>query len=287
MVEPTPLEELHQDSKTRRRKEELAAAAEAQLAAECRFHPDTSKPAAAWRDQRALQLRSSFSISQDGREMSQRLGRCAPWPRPRPRPPAPARAGRGASGAAGQAAAAAAAAPGDQPSAACWAGRRAPASAFRPLPGPCAPCAPRRRYQELRAQRQQEALGRQQYEELRECTFTPQINSEAAAGAGAGPVLVPGLGRHLELKALAAQRQQQQKEREDKLFMARPKGNPSLFTVPQPFKLRLEEPRRPRAGSARVQQAQQKRYAECTFKPHTSVSEKRELLRHILASEDE
>jgi hypothetical protein len=67
----------------------------------------------------------------------------------------------------------------------------------------------------------------------------------------------------------------------------RPQGNPSLFTVPQPFKLRLEEARRPRAGSARAQEAQQAQQAECTFKPRTSVSEKRELLRHILADEDD
>jgi hypothetical protein len=105
------------------------------------------------------------------------------------------------------------------------------------LPAPLPPCLPPRRYQELRQQRLQEALGRQQYEELRECTFTPAINSEppaaAAAAAAAGPVLVRGLHRHLELKALAQQRQQAQKELEDRLFMAQPKvggagGGPAL-----------------------------------------------------------
>lgn len=44
----------------------------------------------------------------------------------------------------------------------------------------------------------QEARALREYEELKECTFTPAINREAPKPTG--PVVVPGLGRHMELR---------------------------------------------------------------------------------------
>ncbi len=44
----------------------------------------------------------------------------------------------------------------------------------------------------------QEARALREYEELKECTFTPAINRDAPKPSG--PVVVPGLGRHMELR---------------------------------------------------------------------------------------
>lgn len=68
-------------------------------------------------------------------------------------------------------------------------------------------------------------------------------------------------------------------------------GNPSLFTIPQPFNLKLEEVRRARAAEGRAaaqqQQALARQHSECTFQPRTGAQEKRQLLRHILAEQEE
>ncbi|EKX50116.1 hypothetical protein GUITHDRAFT_151224 [Guillardia theta CCMP2712] len=52
---------------------------------------------------------------------------------------------------------------------------------------------------------------RKEYEELKECTFTPQILRQTPRPSSA-PVLVRGLGRHLELRELA-QRQVKRRRR--------------------------------------------------------------------------
>eukprot|EP00960_Hanusia_phi_P046362 757767-Hanusia_phi.AAC.6 len=52
---------------------------------------------------------------------------------------------------------------------------------------------------------------RKEYEELKECTFTPQILRQPPKPSSA-PVLVRGLGRHLELRELA-QRQVRRRRR--------------------------------------------------------------------------
>ncbi|KAG2497455.1 hypothetical protein HYH03_004610 [Edaphochlamys debaryana] len=81
-----------------------------------------------------------------------------------------------------------------------------------------------------------EAKALKEYEELKECTFTPAINRTAPKPAG--PVPVPGLGRHLELKELARRKREAEEARKAEVWNLRPKspgpprGGP---TVPQPF----------------------------------------------------
>lgn len=55
---------------------------------------------------------------------------------------------------------------------------------------------------------------------MQRCTFVPQTN--AAILRAQGPVLVRGLGRHLELKDVAQQREMERREREAQAFGVRP-----------------------------------------------------------------
>lgn len=60
----------------------------------------------------------------------------------------------------------------------------------------------------------------QEVSEMQRCTFVPQTNP--AILRAQGPVLVRGLGRHLELKDVAQQREQERREREAQAFGVRP-----------------------------------------------------------------
>ncbi len=55
---------------------------------------------------------------------------------------------------------------------------------------------------------------------MQRCTFAPQTNP--AIRRAQGPVLVRGLGRHLELKDVAQQMEQERREREAQAFGVRP-----------------------------------------------------------------
>ena len=102
------------------------------------------------------------------------------------------------------------------------------------------------RLEQLRAQREQQ--------ELKECTFQPETNPYVASRRSLqqhsnmrinrgvlkphnGPVLIRGVGRFMELRELAKRQEAERKEREAKVFMMNPKGNPYVYTEPQPFHL--------------------------------------------------
>lgn len=56
--------------------------------------------------------------------------------------------------------------------------------------------------------------------EMQRCTFVPQTNPTILRAQG--PVLVRGLGRHLELKDVAQQMEHDRREREARAFGVRP-----------------------------------------------------------------
>ncbi|CAM9186727.1 unnamed protein product, partial [Ectocarpus sp. 12 AP-2014] len=145
---------------------------------------------------------------------------------------------------------------------------------------------PARMTAELRArEREQEerfnAL-RQEREvaEMQRCTFVPQTNS--AILRAEGPVLVRGLGRHLELKDVAQQRERERREREAQAFGVRPGAvRRSVLgeTIVEPFSLSSDnkgwwQERRMRHEAERA--------AQCTFKPWTVEAERGRALSRLL-----
>ncbi|CAM9472175.1 unnamed protein product [Ectocarpus sp. 13 AM-2016] len=116
--------------------------------------------------------------------------------------------------------------------------------------------------------------------EMQRCTFVPQTNS--AILRAEGPVLVRGLGRHLELKDVAQQRQRERREREAQAFGVRPGAvRRSVLgqTIVEPFPLSSDnkgwwQERRMRHEAERT--------AQCTFKPWTVEAEKGRALSRLL-----
>ena len=78
---------------------------------------------------------------------------------------------------------------------------------------------------------------KKEYEELKECTFTPAIK-RAVPKQASGPIVVRGLGRHLELKELAQRQSEEKAERERKAFLTHVTNTSTKpYTVPHPFDL--------------------------------------------------
>jgi len=78
---------------------------------------------------------------------------------------------------------------------------------------------------------------KKEYEELKECTFTPAIK-RAVPKQASGPIVVRGLGRHLELKELAQRQSEEKAERERKVFLTHvTNASTKPYTVPHPFDL--------------------------------------------------
>lgn len=106
-------------------------------------------------------------------------------------------------------------------------------------------------------QRTLEQCGREEYEQLKECTFSPHITNKVPHRKV--DAAIRGLCRHLELKAMAARQAQERQRVEDRVFLHHPRGNPQHVTVPQPFELgRRQKPTRGEQarGRSSAEQAQ-------------------------------
>mmetsp|Transcript_7079 Transcript_7079/g.19990 ORF Transcript_7079/g.19990 Transcript_7079/m.19990 type:complete len:160 (-) Transcript_7079:34-513(-) len=126
----------------------------------------------------------------------------------------------------------------------------------------------------------QERIARES-QELRHCTFTPEVN-RGVPPAKTGPVVVRGLGRHLEMQELARRRKEDQAKREAQTFLTNPQGTTQPFTIPKPFKLTESTSHREQRYARALQQHEQAEMAECTFRPATRQAEQRELIASIL-----
>ena len=82
----------------------------------------------------------------------------------------------------------------------------------------------------------QQVKKKKEYEELKECTFTPAIK-RTVPKQPPGPIVVRGLGRHLELKELAQRQAEDKAERERKAFLTNVSSSQKTYTVPAPFQL--------------------------------------------------
>ncbi|GMH44293.1 hypothetical protein BSKO_12227 [Bryopsis sp. KO-2023] len=118
--------------------------------------------------------------------------------------------------------------------------------------------------------------------EFKECTFTPDVIKDSPKQDA--PVLVQGLGRHIELQQLAARLKEDQNQREAKAFLTNPTAPATQFTVPEPFHLTEARDKakmdlkRKKLKETLLSQAMR----ECTFQPKTNAAVTKELLQQIL-----
>jgi hypothetical protein len=106
--------------------------------------------------------------------------------------------------------------------------RQVPQAAFF-CDGPCAISSAKARLQRLKEMKLDSQRRSKEVEEIAECTFAPDVLSGPALPAG--PVIVKGMGRHLELRELARQQQQEQEEREKRAFKLQVEDARSPYTV--------------------------------------------------------
>ncbi|KAK3275755.1 hypothetical protein CYMTET_16127 [Cymbomonas tetramitiformis] len=145
-------------------------------------------------------------------------------------------------------------------------------------------------YQKEKEQRLEEYRAAQQYEELEACTFSPATNkTKVPATRSSTPVVVRGLGRHLELQEMAKRMKVEHEDRAAKVFLENPNGGPKQqYTIPQPFNLDHKDcDERARLRKSKAQQElDDHRHSECTFRPRTLHGQNKELIQHILSQPD-
>ncbi|KAL6763739.1 hypothetical protein V8C86DRAFT_2489310 [Haematococcus lacustris] len=109
---------------------------------------------------------------------------------------------------------------------------------------------------QAKATKLQDARALKEQEELRECTFTPEVNRQSPQDAqqAAAAASVPGMARYLELQSLAKRKKEEEAKRQQEVWWQNPKGPTAQFTVPQPFSIeqRQAELRQAQAADAKA-----------------------------------
>jgi hypothetical protein len=145
--------------------------------------------------------------------------------------------------------------------------------------------------------------------ELDQCTFKPNLHRRLNSGKGGGggktaarvgaspagssdrPVVVRGLGRHLELKELARRQKEEQAERERKAWCASSQDPTTkvVHTVPKPFTMsRKDRMERAQARRAAMEaQVRAEAEAELTFHPKTLYAQKKAMINALLEHAEE
>lgn len=116
---------------------------------------------------------------------------------------------------------------------------------------------------------------------MQRCTFAPQTN--AIILRAQGPVLVRGLGRHLELRDAAQQLEEDRRAREAQAFGVHAGAVQRTIlgeTVPKPFY--LSEGNSSGWWAERRRRHEAEREAQCTFKPWTVEGERSKALERLL-----
>lgn len=114
---------------------------------------------------------------------------------------------------------------------------------------------------------------------MRECTWTPKVNKRRPQSQK--PVVVRGLGRHLELREMAKRKEEEQQERERRAFGS---GSTSArtvagMTIAKPFRLSSCNAK----SKQRAQKDHEKRFKQqCTFEPVTLERANREAIIALL-----
>ena len=141
--------------------------------------------------------------------------------------------------------------------------------------------------EQQRAEREakiEESRRHREFEELKECTFQPNVCKKWRAKEESEPIIVRGLGRHLELREMAKRQEEEAAQREAEVFKLQPSPNVSGYTVPEPFKLSGTAPdaRREKRRERVRKEAWEAEMGECTFQPNTKNMSNRELINQIL-----
>lgn len=94
----------------------------------------------------------------------------------------------------------------------------------------------RRKFREDKAKNFEQLRLQMEMQEVKECTFKPDVHPVPPKEKE--PVVIKGLGRHLELQDLAKQMKKEQEEWERKVFLTRVHDLPKRqYTIPKPFTL--------------------------------------------------
>ena len=116
---------------------------------------------------------------------------------------------------------------------------------------------------------------------LRECTFTPSLPPPPlplSHPSNSQPIIVRGLGRHLELRHQAIRLRQEKQEREQEVFtvteISKLRRVEDGGTIVRPFCLSESSGKQSKA----VLEAVENEESECTFVPVTSVARRRDLI---------
>jgi hypothetical protein len=125
-----------------------------------------------------------------------------------------------------------------------------------------------------------------EFAELAQCTFAPATTAAAPpVPQPTGPVVVRGLGRHLELRELAVRLAEEAQAREAEVFGVHAGGPKEGPTVPVPFRLATEA--RERAAKVEARKARQHAAAarELTFAPATHSAHEARVVAGVLAAD--
>ena len=141
----------------------------------------------------------------------------------------------------------------------------------------------RKKLQE-KEERRQAAIIAREMEELKECTFQPHIpepKTSIGLDAAQDPVVVRGIGRHIELRQMSNKLKQEKIEREREVFNVQHVDKyRDLYgsTIIQPFTLSGQSNRPSRA----VLELHAREDAELTFAPVTTEMSRKDLVKHLL-----
>ena len=129
-----------------------------------------------------------------------------------------------------------------------------------------------RMHQMMKEEHRRRELVSKELDELKECTFTPQVIPYHPPNQERNPVVIKGLDRHLELQIMTLRKKEEAEEREREVFhvanaekLRRPEDG---TTVIQPFELSEGDTRMSRAVDDMLRREER----EFTFEPMTEQS---------------
>ena len=131
---------------------------------------------------------------------------------------------------------------------------------------------------------------RGEYDELKECTFTPELCVPPRERRRSEPVAVRGLARHMEKAEMTRRKAEEQKQREEEVFyLPGGKRKPGVrlelgrkFTTPKPFSMSTNRSSVRKNRHSRDDHRNPAQVEECTFRPKTNASVSADLLHRLM-----
>eukprot|EP00668_Euglena_longa_P001400 GGOE01001660.1.p1 GENE.GGOE01001660.1~~GGOE01001660.1.p1 ORF type:complete len:651 (+),score=185.57 GGOE01001660.1:142-1953(+) len=129
-----------------------------------------------------------------------------------------------------------------------------------------------------------EARREQQYEELKDCTFQPQVKRKVPNFAEK-QVPIPGMAKYLDRRMQARQMDEERRAREEEVFKVRGVKPGLRYTVPQPFNLHTAYHSITKKEKTEAQ-LKAKACQTCTFVPTTNSKAAYDILRRYIMQDD-